>query len=404
MFVIGMTILLITLAIAFLGTFFYKMQTGIDINNVANVVRVGNQYDPPGTKYMLDSHGNLVRAGYTISEGETTLVLDAEGNMTRVYPSDTASGEHRAALLESAGITEQTTLDPVRNVERTELIDAEGNRLRSGAAVNFNGKNYTLDSRGNFVHSVPPVTLGADEKNAVLAKVGVREHNAMLGLDDLGRDYVALLILGLRSSLWVGLLAGIIATLLGTLIGIYGGFKGGVVDDMLSVLTNLFIVIPQFVILVLISSSISQGGRSLTLIAVIIGLTSWTWSARSVRAQSAALKSKDHISLARLNGDKTLRVLFVHILPYLFSYVFMVFIMTVASGILSESAISMIGLGPNDTVSLGVILNHAQNRGALGNGIWWAFLPATVIIMLVVFALYLINTSMEGVFNPRLRK
>ena len=225
----------------------------------------------------------------------------------------------------------------------------------------------------------------------------------LLGLDNLGRDYVSLLIRGLRSSLFVGLMAGIIATTIGTLVGIYGGFKGGFVDDILSVLTNLFVVIPQLVVLILISSSI-QEGRSLTLIAVIIGLTGWPWSARAARAQSAALKSKDHISLAKLNGDGTLRVLLVHILPYLFSYIFMVFIMQVASGILSESAISMIGLGPMDTVSLGTILNDAKNNGALGHNIWWAFLPATVIITAVVFALYLINTSMEGVFNPRLRK
>jgi peptide/nickel transport system permease protein len=225
----------------------------------------------------------------------------------------------------------------------------------------------------------------------------------ILGLDDLGRDYVSLLLKGLRSSLFVGFLAGIIATTIGTLIGIYGGFRGGIVDDILNMVTNLFVVIPSFVVLILISASFSEG-RSLTLIGVIIGMTTWTWSARAVRAQSAALKSKDHISLAKLNGDTTLRVLLIHILPYIFSYVFMVFILQVSSGILSEAAISMIGLGPMDTVSLGTILNQAKNTGALGDGIWWAFIPATVVITLIVFALYLINTSMEGVFNPRLRK
>jgi peptide/nickel transport system permease protein len=224
-----------------------------------------------------------------------------------------------------------------------------------------------------------------------------------LGLDDLGRDYIALLISGLRSSLYVGFLAGIIATTLGTFIGIYGGFKGGWVDDLLNMTTNLFIVIPSFVVLILISSSFKDG-RSLTLIGVIIGMTTWPWSARAVRAQSSALKSKDHIALARINGANTFTVLAVHILPYLASYVFMVFILQVATGILSEASISMIGLGPLDTISLGTILNQAKNTGALGDGVWWAFMPATVIITVIVFALYMINTSMEGVFNPRLRK
>ena len=227
------------------------------------------------------------------------------------------------------------------------------------------------------------------------------EH--LLGTDHLGRDYMSLLISGLRSSLYVGFVAGIIATVLGVFIGLFGGFRGGWIDEVLNMLTNLFIVIPSFVILVLISSAVKDG-RSLTLIGLIIGLTTWSWSARAVRAQASSLRSRDHISLARINGARSLTIVIKHVLPYLLSYVFMVFIMQVSSGILSEASISMIGLGPLDSTSLGIILNQAKDNGALSDGIWIAFLPATIIITLTVFALYLINTSMEGVFNPRLRK
>lgn len=260
---------------------------------------------------------------------------------------------------------------------------------------------------GLFFATIAFALLGPLFYNVTMERVGEQYAppggGFILGTDDLGRDYVSLLISGLRSSLFVGFMAGIIATTLGTLIGIYGGFKGGWVDDLLNMVTNLFIVIPSFVVLILISASFKDG-RSLTLIALIIGLTTWTWSARAVRAQSSALKSRDHISLARINGDGTLAILVKHILPYLLSYVFMVFILQIASGILSEAAISMIGLGPLDTVSLGTLLNQAKANGALGDGVWWAFIPSTVIITVIVFALYLINTSMEGVFNPRLRK
>lgn len=227
------------------------------------------------------------------------------------------------------------------------------------------------------------------------------EH--LLGTDHLRRDYMSLLISGLRSSLYVGFVAGIIATVLGVFIGLFGGFRGGWIDEVLNMLTNLFIVIPSFVILVLISSAVKDG-RSLTLIGLIIGLTTWSWSARAVRAQASSLRSRDHISLARINGASSLTIVIKHVLPYLLSYVFMVFIMQVSSGILSEASISMIGLGPLDSTSLGIILNQAKDNGALSDGIWIAFLPATIIITLTVFALYLINTSMEGVFNPRLRK
>jgi peptide/nickel transport system permease protein len=228
-----------------------------------------------------------------------------------------------------------------------------------------------------------------------------KEH--ILGTNHLGVDMLSLLIRGLGSSLFVGFMAGIIATITGTFLGVYSGFKGGWQDDLITLVTNLFLVIPSFVVLILISSSFKEG-RSLMLIAAIIGLTAWTWSARAVRAQSASLKSRDHISLARVNGEGTLKIVIRQILPYLGSYVFMVFILQTASGILSESAISMIGLGPFDTISLGTILNEAMRNEALGDGAWWAFIPAMGLITAIAFALYVINASMEGVFNPRLRK
>jgi peptide/nickel transport system permease protein len=248
-----------------------------------------------------------------------------------------------------------------------------------------------------------PLFYSIDTNTRVGMPYMMPEGKNFLGLNHLGIDMVSLLVKGLQSSLYVGFMAGIFATIVGTLLGVYAGFKGGWIDDLITLVTNLFIVIPQFVILILISASLKEG-RSLTLIAIIIGCTGWTWSARAVRAQAASLISRDHISLAKVNGYKTMGLLLVHILPYLLSYVVMVFIIQIASGILSEAAISMIGLGPYDTVSLGTILNDAMRNEALGDGAWWAFTPATIIITIIAFSLYVINTSMEGVFNPRLRK
>jgi peptide/nickel transport system permease protein len=167
--------------------------------------------------------------------------------------------------------------------------------------------------------------------------------------------------------------------------------------------TNLFLVIPQLVLLILLSASLEEG-RSLSLIALIIGCTTWTWSARAVRAQSASLRGRDHVSLARINGYGTFEIVLLHILPYLFSYVFMVFILQTAAGILSEATISMLGLGPYDSVSLGKILNEAIRQEALTDGAWWAFLPAMILVTVIAFSLYVVNTAMEGVWNPRLRK
>lgn len=223
-----------------------------------------------------------------------------------------------------------------------------------------------------------------------------------LGTNSHGQDMLAQLLFGLRSSLYVGVAAGLMATTLGTLVGLIGGYKGGLLDNILTMFTNLFLVIPSLIILILVSSSIEQ--RSLTIVALIIGATTWTWTARAVRAQAASLRSRDHVNLARLNGYGSPAIILMQILPYILSYVFMAFILQMASGILSEAAISMLGLGPYDTVSLGMILHYAQQNEALINGNWWVFLPAAVLISLVTFSLYLVNTAMEGVFNPRLRK
>lgn len=227
------------------------------------------------------------------------------------------------------------------------------------------------------------------------------EH--LMGTDHLGVDFLSLLITGLRSSLFVGLCAGIIATTVGTFLGVYAGYKGGWIDDFINLVTNLFLVIPSFLVLILISASLEEG-RSLQLIAIIIGLTTWPWTTRSVRAQASSLKTRDHINLAKINGCGTFKIVMLHILPYLLSYVVMVFIIQIASGILVESSISMIGLGPFDSISLGVILDQAMRNEALGDGVWWAFIPATILITIIVFSMYTINTSLEGIFNPRLRK
>jgi peptide/nickel transport system permease protein len=248
-----------------------------------------------------------------------------------------------------------------------------------------------------------PLLGNLDIKTRVGLPYMAPSGKALLGTDHLGLDMVSLLVEGLRSSLYVGFVAGTVATVVGTLIGVYGGYKGGLIDDILTVVTNLFLVIPSLIVLILISSSLDEG-RSLSLIALLIGCTTWTWSARAVRAQASSLRSRDHVALARINGYSTLGIVVLHILPYLLSYIFMVFILQTAAGILTEASISLLGLGPYDSISLGKILNDAVRNEALSDGAWWAFAPAVVLITVIVFALYVLNTSLEGVFNPRLRK
>ena len=149
---------------------------------------------------------------------------------------------------------------------------------------------------------VLPLFMSFDAKTRVGLAYLAPSGAHWLGTDHLGLDMVSRLVAGLRSSLYVGFLAGIVATVVGTLIGVYGGYKGGFLDDLLTAFTNLFLVIPQLILLILLSASL-QEGRSRTLIALIIGLTGWTWSARAVRAQASSLRSRAY-SVSAVGWDR----------------------------------------------------------------------------------------------------
>ncbi|SEL69604.1 peptide/nickel transport system permease protein [Paenibacillus sp. cl141a] len=227
------------------------------------------------------------------------------------------------------------------------------------------------------------------------------DSKLLLGSDNFGRDLFLELIYGIRTSLQVGLIAGVFATVIGLVIGLASGYIGGIIDNLLTAITNIFIVIPSFVILILISVSIDS--RSSFVTAVIIGITSWPWTARAVRAQTSSLRNRDHVNIAKISGYSTPRIIVSEILPYIASYVVMAFVLQTASGILSEASISMLGLGPYNTISLGIIMNWALVFEAPVAGAWWAFIPAAISIAIITFSLYMMNTGMDEIFNPKIR-
>ncbi len=223
----------------------------------------------------------------------------------------------------------------------------------------------------------------------------------LLGTDNFGRDALLELIHGTRTSLLVGLIGGITTTIIGLSIGLFAGYKGGTVDNILVSITNMFIVIPPFIILILISMSLKAQSTQIT--GIIIGLTSWTWMARAVRAQTTSLRNRDHVNIARITGYSTARIIITEILPYLASYVFMAFVLAVANSILSEASLSMLGLGAKNVVSLGSMMNWALMFTAPSVGAWWTFIPCSMVISLITFSLYMMNSGMDEIFNPKIR-
>ena len=226
-----------------------------------------------------------------------------------------------------------------------------------------------------------------------------------LGTDNFGRDTLKELVSACGTSIRIGLIAGTVATLIGLLLGLLGGYLGGIVDDIVMFFTNIFTVIPSFVLLILISNSINQDQRGATTVALVIGLTSWVWTARSVRSQVISLRNRDHVNLSRLSGHSLPRIILTDILPYIASYVVMAFILQVSSGILAEAQLSLLGLGPKTTEvpTLGLMMNWAMLYSAHLNGSWWAYFPVILTIAFISFSLNLMNTGLDQVFNPTLR-
>jgi peptide/nickel transport system permease protein len=226
-----------------------------------------------------------------------------------------------------------------------------------------------------------------------------------LGTDNFGRDMLTELVSATVVSLKIGLVAGIVATLIGLTLGLLGGYVGGMVDDVIMFITNLFTVIPSFVLLILISFSIGQDQRGAFTIAVVIGFTSWVWTARAVRSQVVSLRNRDHVNLSKLSGHSIVYIILNDILPYIASYVVMALILQISSGILAEAGLSILGLGPRTTEvpTLGLMMNWAMIYQAQILGKWWAYLPVLVTIALIAFSMNLMNTGLDQVFNPALR-
>ncbi len=223
-----------------------------------------------------------------------------------------------------------------------------------------------------------------------------------LGTTGAGQDVYSQFVYGLRSTFIVGAVAGAIAALIAMAIGFVSGYRGGFVDDLLSMFTNVVLVIPTLVVLIVVAAYIGEG----TLLgeAVLIGVTSWPWAARAIRAQTFSLATRDFVSLARLSGQGSTRVIVKEIAPNMSSYLFLAFILLFGGSVLIAATLDFLGLGPSAVMSLGLMLRTAVDNAALQLGYWWWFIPPGVAITAVVGGLYVMNVGLDEIFNPKLRE
>ena len=223
-----------------------------------------------------------------------------------------------------------------------------------------------------------------------------------LGTDSLGRDIFSELASGTRESYLVGALGAVSASIVGMALGFAAGWRGGFLDEVLQMLTNIIVMIPALVLLVVIGSYLNS--RSVLFEGIFIGLTTWPWVARAVRAQTFSLRSREFVEMAKLSGKRPLEIIVREIAPNMASYLFLVIILLFGSSMLLAASYDFLGLGPTGVVSLGSMMNQAQTEAALLYREWWWFIPPGVVLTAMVAALLVANVGLDEVFNPKLRE
>jgi peptide/nickel transport system permease protein len=217
-----------------------------------------------------------------------------------------------------------------------------------------------------------------------------------------GQDVFVQFVNGIRATFLVGLLGGGLAAVVGMTIGFVAGYRGGLVDEILNMITNIVLVLPALAVLIIVHAYV--GVTSIPMQALFIGLFSWPWVARAVRAQTFTLRSREFVDLARLSGMRPSAIIRKEIAPNMSSYLVMTFILLFGGAVLFAATLDFIGLGPTNVISLGLMMNSAMQWSAMHLGLWWWFIPPGAAITAIVGSLYIMNVGLDEVFNPKLRE
>jgi peptide/nickel transport system permease protein len=238
-----------------------------------------------------------------------------------------------------------------------------------------------------------------------LAIVGPSEQSPSaefpLGTDSWGRDLLALLLTGTKNSLRIGVTAALISLTIGVVIGVIAGFKGGIIDSALMLVTDVILVLPSILIMMLVAAYMRE--RNPYYVSLIIGLTGWPWVARAIRSQIMSLKSREFMYLSKMAGLRDVRIIVEDLLPNMASYIAMAFVLLMSGAMIAEAGLSMIGLGVTKGVSLGIILYWAQILESVRRGMWWWFGPPGAVLVALAASLLLMSTALDEYFSPRLK-
>ncbi len=222
----------------------------------------------------------------------------------------------------------------------------------------------------------------------------------LLGTTVVGEDIFSQLVYGTRTSVFWGLATGVLVTIFSIVVGLISGYFGGIVDDLLTLFTNVSLVLPALPLAIVLAAYFPRGPLTISLVIVF---TNWAWQARVLRSQTMSMRSREFVAAARAGGEYTWRIIFFEIFPNEIGLVVAGFVSTTIYVVLTWAALEFLGLGDGTIPSWGSILYWAQQAGALGGGLWWWFVPPGACIAILGAGLSLINFGIDEIADPRLR-
>jgi peptide/nickel transport system permease protein len=222
-----------------------------------------------------------------------------------------------------------------------------------------------------------------------------------LGTTALGQDIFAQLVYGTRQSLVIALAAGFFATVLSVLIGVSAAYLGGIADELLSMLTNIFLIIPTFPLIIILATYAGKG--TLLVVLIVLVVTGWSYGANQLRAQALSLRNREFLESARVRGERRLYIILFEVLPTMTSLIVANFLGAALYSVLTAAGLQFLGLGDPNSISWGTMLYWSQNQQALQTGLpLWSIAPGACVALLgVSFAL--MNYAFDEISNPALR-
>jgi peptide/nickel transport system permease protein len=223
----------------------------------------------------------------------------------------------------------------------------------------------------------------------------------LLGTTSFGQDVFSQVIAGTRQSFMIAMIVGLLCTVLSVVIGISAAYIGGFVDDALSLMTDVILVIPTFPLIIVITAYVKNAG--FWLMVFVLVFTGWSYGARQLRVQALSLRNRDYLLAAKARGESSWYVIFVELIPPMTSLIVANFLGAALYAVLAASGLQFVGLGNINDQSWGTMLYWAQNNEALQTGLpLWALAPG-IAIAILGSGLALLNYAFDEVANPALR-